>query len=128
MDGLPQNHDDVGAAEDRPGTRSGRAAIPQDSHADLLTIEEFVQWCHLSMSTVRRLVKKGYLPHVQFGGKRHRILIYRSVLLPGTDGDGAVAAAFEEGHSRGEGNCKAVLNKSKDSLPGPKPKWRATIG
>jgi excisionase family DNA binding protein len=48
--------------------------------AEYLSVQEFVAYSSLSIATVRRRLKEGKLPHLQFGGKGHRILIPRDAL------------------------------------------------
>jgi len=88
-----------------------------------LTVDEFAAELGVSTKTIRRRIRKGDLYASQSGGKNHAIRIPRGEL------ERLETGAQPDG-------CAPVLRgvdgdeekQSKQSLPGPKPRWQRRRG
>jgi len=110
------------------GNRIGPDVKMRDS-ATYLTFKEFIGRCPLSPSTIRRRIKDGSIPHVQPGGKGHRVLIPENAM----DLLCAVQAVDPE-ITKETPTSVGVLDDGvadpapepprEEKLPGPAPDWK----
>ena len=98
---------------------------------EYLTFEEFVCRCPLSASTIRRRIKDGSIPHVQPGGKGHRMLIPENVLDSlclagqlGPVGQENCAVSAQEIRAGSDVAASPPESAKEPRLPGPAPKWK----
>jgi hypothetical protein len=81
-----------------------------------LSPKQFSRLGGLSLATVHRYLRQGFLPFLQPGGRRHRILIPRQAL--------ELLPVLLTGHVASLAPDDAGVPCSTPRLPGPAPRWR----
>ncbi len=96
-----------------------------DLTRQFLSIVEFQLATGYSDSTIRRKLKNGSLPMFQPGGKRTKILIPKSVLLPPTQthpaGNAPVNIPFKDAFR------PPISSSPPSKRRGPKPRWEQDL-
>ena len=84
-----------------------------------LTLKEFLEYCHLSESTVRRRVREGSLPVVQIGGKGKKLLFPADAL---TRADDQTVSAEADTKVEVLNSLPSTGTQAEISA-GPRPRW-----
>ena len=91
-----------------------------DSSVENLSPAQFAQVKGLSLSTVRRYLKRGLLSSIQPGGARCRVLIPRNALDSLPTGLNATAAGSDQAVSKASSLSTC---DERPRLSGPTPRW-----
>ena len=95
-----------------PATHDG---VTREQGARFLTIDELSKATTLSVSTIRRLVKKGAIVSYQLGGPRHRIMFPTDAIEQATK-----SAEPPDAQSAPNNSRSGAMDRP---LRGPQPKW-----